>query len=156
MRTIFSSEMENKLSSHSLAVRILAISSRLGPTNRASFRKPLTRAAGWNGLLVEPQPRLADELRRQRSAKVFAVACSSRRNSGTRMPLHLAGPHSSFDERLNLATVRPHGLIEVPVRTLDDILIEAGAPRIDFISIDVEGHELEVLDGLNLARWSPG
>lgn len=26
---------------------------------------------------------------------------------------------------------------------------------IDFISIDVEGHELDVLDGFDLARWRP-
>ena len=32
---------------------------------------------GWTGVLIEPQPNLADDLRRARSAKVFAVACSS-------------------------------------------------------------------------------
>src|ERR1700683_5446717 len=83
---------------------------------------------GWTGVLVEPQPELANELKRRRSAKVFAEACFSRRNSGSRLKLHLAGPHSSFDQNLNLAEVKSHGAIEVPVRTLDEILIEAGAP----------------------------
>jgi FkbM family methyltransferase len=110
---------------------------------------------GWTGILVEPQPDLADALRRQRSAKVFAEACSSRRNSGSRLRLHLAGPHSSFDQKLNLENVKPHGSVEVPVRTLDEILSEAGAPAIDFLSIDVEGHELDVLDGFDLVRWRP-
>ena len=42
------------------------------------------------------------------------------------------------------------------MRTLDDILIEARAPvGFDFLSIDVEGHELEVLSGFDLARWRP-
>lgn len=42
------------------------------------------------------------------------------------------------------------------MRTLDAILIEAQAvPPVDFVSIDVEGHELDVLDGFDLARWSP-
>ncbi|MGD0024220.1 MAG: FkbM family methyltransferase [Xanthobacteraceae bacterium] len=110
---------------------------------------------GWIGVLVEPQPDLADDLRRQRSAKVFAEACSSRRNSGRNMTLNLAGGHSSFNPKLNLAEVKPHGTIEVPARTLNEILIEAAAPRIDFISIDVEGHELDVLDGFELTRWKP-
>jgi FkbM family methyltransferase len=110
---------------------------------------------GWTGILIEPQPDLADILRQQRSAQVFAAACSSRRNCGSNMTLHLAGGHSSFDRNLNLATVKPHGSIDVPVRTLDAILEEAGEPQIDFISIDVEGHELEVLDGFDLARWHP-
>ncbi len=42
------------------------------------------------------------------------------------------------------------------MRTLDDILIEARAPvGFDFLSIDVEGHELEVLSGFDFARWRP-
>ncbi len=110
---------------------------------------------GWTGVLVEPQADLADGLRRQRSARVFAAACSSRRHAGGFMTLHLAGGHSSFDAKLNLAEVKPHGAVAVPVRTLDEILIEAQAPAIDFVSIDVEGHELDVLDGFDLARWQP-
>ncbi|TMJ83549.1 MAG: FkbM family methyltransferase, partial [Alphaproteobacteria bacterium] len=51
---------------------------------------------------------------------------------------------------------QPERVIEVPVRTLDDILIEARAPvGFDFLSIDVEGHELEVLSGFDFARWRP-
>ncbi len=110
---------------------------------------------GWSGILVEPQPDLAEQLRQRRSAKVFAEACSSRRNSGSRMTLHLAGGHSSFDRNLNTPDVKPHDAIDVPLRTLDQMLIEAGATRIDFVSIDVEGHELDVLDGFDLARWQP-
>lgn len=110
---------------------------------------------GWTGVLIEPQPDLADQLRRERSAQVFAVACSSRASSGSRMTLHLAGPHSSFDSKLNLAEVKPHGSISVPLLCLDEILLAAGASGIDFMSIDVEGHELEVLDGFDLPRWRP-
>lgn len=111
---------------------------------------------GWTGVLVEPQPDLAARLRQQRSARVFAEACSSRRNAGRQMTLHLAGGHSSFDRKLNLPQVKPHDAVGVPVRTLNEMLIEAQAPpRIDFISIDVEGHELDVLDGFDLARWRP-
>jgi len=110
---------------------------------------------GWSGVLVEPQPDLADELRRTRSAKVFAVACSSRRNSGSHMTLHLASGHSSFDRNLNATEVKPHGSVDVPVSTLDQVLTQAAAPAIDFISIDVEGHELDVLDGFDLSRWCP-
>ena len=110
---------------------------------------------GWRGILIEPQPELAEVLRRERTAQVFAVACSSRERSGSCLQLHLAGPHSSFDSKLNLPGVRPHGVIDVPLRCLDQILTEASAAQIDFMSIDVEGHELEVLDGFDLARWRP-
>ena len=47
-------------------------------------------------------------------------------------------------------------VIEVPVRTLDDILAEAQAPvPFDLLSLDVEGHELKVLEGFTFARWRP-
>jgi FkbM family methyltransferase len=46
--------------------------------------------------------------------------------------------------------------LTVQTRTLDEILREVGAPPgINFVSIDVEGHELEVLKGLSLGEWKP-
>ncbi len=52
--------------------------------------------------------------------------------------------------------MRKDSMIDVPVRTLDDILEEANAPApIDLMSIDVESHEIEVLNGVTLSRWRP-
>jgi FkbM family methyltransferase len=111
---------------------------------------------GWTGVLVEPQPALADELRRLRRARVFAVACSSPANAGRSMRLHVAGPLSALDRERMAPGAVPERVIEVPVRTLDDVLAEAGAPAgFGLLSIDVEGHELEVLDGFDLGRWRP-
>ncbi|MGC1466374.1 MAG: hypothetical protein WA792_11645, partial [Pseudolabrys sp.] len=53
--------------------------------------------AGWTGILIEPQPDLAEQLRTMRTGKVFAVACSSPEHAGRTMPLHVAGPLSSLD-----------------------------------------------------------
>jgi len=111
---------------------------------------------GWSGVLIEPQPNLAVELKRQRSAKVFAVACSTPENAGQRLRLHVAGALSSLDRERMAPGAVPERVIEVPARTLDDILREAQAPvGFDFLSVDVEGHELEVLGGFDLARWQP-
>jgi len=43
----------------------------------------------------------------------------------------------------------------VPVRTLDSMLTESGVTRVDFLSLDVEGAELDVLAGFDLAKWRP-
>jgi FkbM family methyltransferase len=111
---------------------------------------------GWTGVLIEPQPNLADDLRHVRAARVFAVACSSPRNAGKRLRLHVAGALSSLDRERMAPGVEPERVIEVPVRTLDDILTEARAPvGFDLLSVDVEGHELEVLGGFDFARWRP-
>lgn len=112
--------------------------------------------AGWDGVLVEPQPELAKWLRETRRAQVFAVACSSPANAGHTMRLHLSGPHSSLNPQLAVTGKAPLASVEVPVRTLDAILTEVDAPvPIDFVSIDVEGHEVDVLRGFDLARWQP-
>ena len=111
---------------------------------------------GWRGILIEPQPDLAQQLARERNAQVVAAACSSPENDGCNMTLRLAGPHSSVNDRLVAPGAQPQGTIEVPVRTLDAILRQASAPApVDFVSIDVEGHELDVLQGFDLEQWQP-
>ncbi|HZQ13578.1 MAG TPA: FkbM family methyltransferase [Pseudolabrys sp.] len=112
--------------------------------------------AGWSGVLIEPQPELAAKLRANRTASVFAVACSAPQNAGRSLPLHVAGPLSALDRERMAPGAAPERVIEVPVRTLDSVLEEAGTPPgFDFLSIDVEGHEIEVLRGFDLARWRP-
>lgn len=112
--------------------------------------------AGWTGVLIEPQPDLAAKLRAMRKAKVFAVACSSPENAERMLPLQVAGPLSSLDRQRMAPGSAPDSVINVPVRTLDAILREAGAPvAFDFLSIDVEGHEIEVLKGFDFAHWRP-
>jgi FkbM family methyltransferase len=112
--------------------------------------------AGWSGILIEPQPDLAEKLRQARKARVYAVACSSPRNGGGVLPFHVAGPLSSLDRDRMAPGSKPEAVIDVPTKTLDQILQEANAPTgFDFLSIDVEGHELEVLQGFGLRRWRP-
>ena len=112
--------------------------------------------AGWSGVLIEPRPEFAEKLRQQRRAAVYEVACSSPDNAGRKMPLNLSGGHSSLNDQLVIAGLRPQGSVLVSVRTLDDILTELKVEGpIDLVSIDVEGHEIEVLKGFDLERWRP-
>jgi FkbM family methyltransferase len=110
---------------------------------------------GWTGVLVEPQPALAERLKRERSAKVF-LACSSRRDAGKTLTLYLAGIQTSLRPDFYVAGMKREGTAEVPVMTLDQVLDDAAAPRpLDFVSIDVEGHDMEVIEGFDLNRWRP-
>jgi FkbM family methyltransferase len=110
--------------------------------------------AGWTGVLVEPQPDLAAFLATSRQARVFAVACSSPGSAGQSRPLHVADP--ALDRDGMASGVQASYVVMAPTRTLDSILEEAGAPvPIDLLSIDVEGHETEVLSGFDFNRWQP-
>jgi hypothetical protein len=42
-----------------------------------------------------------------------------------------------------------------PVRTLASLCAEAGLDRIDFLKIDVEGAEADVIAGVDFERWRP-
>ena len=112
--------------------------------------------SGWTGVLVEPQPELAAFLVTSRKARVFAAACSSPDNAGQSLPLHVDGPRSALDRDRVSPGAKDAYVIVVPSRTLDSILEEAEAPApIDMLSIDVEGHETEVLRGFDFSRWQP-
>ena len=57
-------------------------------------------------------------------------------------------------EHLDKKLINEQYQVNVEVRTLNDILQEANFDKkIDFISIDTEGTELDVLKGLDLNQW---
>jgi len=113
---------------------------------------------GWHGLLVEPLPEMADKLQQQRKATVVQCAVSSRANSGKEMLLKRAGVHSTLsdDFAARKVTVDEKHQQTVVCRTLDVVLAENKVPvNFEFLSIDVEGHEPQVLDGFSIAQWRP-
>lgn len=110
---------------------------------------------GWSGILIEPNPELCKLLceKRPRSRVFQAAAGAPGQPCEVDLLLGVDSLHSTLapvlDDPLTGKKVR------VPLRTLNSILAEAGAARIDFLSIDVEGMELQVLQGLNLEKCTP-
>jgi FkbM family methyltransferase len=51
--------------------------------------------------------------------------------------------------------VRNTSTVKVPVRTLDTCIREAGLTKVDFLSVDVEGTDMDVLEGFDVRRWKP-
>lgn len=119
---------------------------------------------GWTCVLIEPNPDLAAKLRAERSAKVFEYAASSDAGEATLLVAEGAefahGVSTVCVGEEAVAKLNSYGFSARPVAVrsarLDAILDEAEArPPIDFMSIDVEGHELEVLKGFTVERWKP-
>jgi FkbM family methyltransferase len=110
---------------------------------------------GWKGILVEPIARNCELLRQQRpGSRVFQCALGAREQRGRAQLSVAAGNDGLSGLHVNEGVVVDR-MEEVEVRTLDEILAEAGNPKIDFVSIDVEGMELQVLRGFDLTRHRP-
>ena len=112
---------------------------------------------GWSGILVEPQSRLCERLRQARPrSTVFQVACGAPGHP-EQAQIHIAeaSSHSSLVKNLIDPSERYVASETVKLMTLDALLAQAGDPRVDFVSIDVEGTQLDVLRGFNLQRHCP-
>ncbi len=115
---------------------------------------------GWRGLLVEPQEKYFLLLKASRpNSVVIRAACSCPGKVG------IAQLHIPEEELEGFATLKrnvdDHGIMyrrieHVEARTLDSLLEEAGSPKVDFLSVDTEGTELDVLQGFDLQRHQPG
>lgn len=115
---------------------------------------------GWNCLLVEPLPERVEEIRRNRRCVVELCAASSAEGDTVFFVAESVEQMSTLErDHDHHRWIRDVGgtVREITVRTapLDDLLDAAGFSEVQFITIDVEGHELEVLRGLSLDRFRP-
>ena len=115
---------------------------------------------GWECLLVEANPQLCEIIRKRRRARLAECAISERAGVSHLVvgggAEDLGTIESGAGQLARIASgSQAVQTIEVETQTLDEVLEEAGIRNIDFISIDVEGHELAALRGFDLGRWRP-
>jgi len=84
------------------------------------------------------------------NVRVFGCALGDKTG---KLPLRVPKLGSVEYSNMGLASLvaleTPHDLVEVPVRTLDDIFEESGLKQLDVVKIDVQGFECQVLGGMN-------
>ena len=112
----------------------------------------LERKLGWTGILAEPNPVWHADLAFNRTACIEHKCVSSKSGDVvTFITTNDTDPELSaiaeFSEADHFAETRSHGeRIKVSTISLDDLLERFNAPElIDYISIDTEGSELEIL-----------
>jgi FkbM family methyltransferase len=121
----------------------------------------LERHRGWSGVLVEPMPELRAKCERRRpNARVFGCALVGPDQAESSVTMHFgdlmstAGASDHANGGLAV-TGRSAYSVSVPARTLSSILEEASIEQLDVMVLDIEGHELEALRGLDLDRLAP-
>ena len=135
---------------------------------RQSNTHVLEKKFGWTGLLVEPIPRLAKLCSRYRKRSIVVnAALVPFSESGkfvhledvdlmTSMQMHVdSDDGEKWIQRAESIQGITRKSVQVRGRALSEIIDEMGSPNIDFFSLDVEGYELSVLQGLDLSRHCP-
>jgi FkbM family methyltransferase len=120
-------------------------------------------SVGWTGVLVEPDAAKAAQCRVNRpGSRVFecAAVASAAIDHITFFAVEggevYSTTHMTDAHKRRLASYGLDGAaIRVAAMTLDAILESAGATRVDFVTIDVEEGEIEVLKGFDIDRWRP-
>ncbi len=112
---------------------------------------------GWTGVLIEPNPhhcRLLRELRPGSQVFEMAVGAPGGKREAT---LHLLGGDLARQSKLR-SEGEDHDsreIIRVQIVTLNDVLEQSGISKIDFISLDIEGLELDALAGFSFEKYRP-
>lgn len=124
---------------------------------------------GWRGVLVEAIPALYEQCRRNRPrAKVVWAALGApeqvpgvaRLRYAGLMSVVRGGMQSTAEEDAHiLAGCEVQKLetyeVDVPYETLSNVLDRCGVTKVDFLSLDVEGMEAQVLAGIDFQRHAP-
>jgi FkbM family methyltransferase len=134
----------------------------------------LEQKLGWQGILIEASPKAFDALKVNRPGNYLAHAALVDRDfQGTSVVGDFAlgtprgkmtmagdvqrlGPKEMVGALYKQIGKRVRGeMVEVPAKTMDSVLRDSPFQQLDFVSLDVEGHEVGVLEGCDLAGNPP-
>jgi FkbM family methyltransferase len=110
---------------------------------------------GWNGVLIEPDPRNASKLMELRRVNILPYASTDADDITLTLNMAPNTLYSSIiDSTKEMENLDSSYVSDVKGYRLDNLLKSVKAPRvIDLITIDTEGNELEVLHGMDFEKY---
>lgn len=117
---------------------------------------------GWNGINIEPQKRLFSLLKKDRPRDTNLNIGVSDKPGALELREYPGGGLSTFSDEMkdlyekdqNMSKTE-HKDYSVEIKPLKTILKESAPKHINFIKIDVEGLEYEVIEGNDWSRFRP-
>jgi FkbM family methyltransferase len=114
---------------------------------------------GWHGINIEPRSDAIALLEQQRPRDINLRVAAGASEGTAELYVVEGDPDLSTIDNTDLGYLRDRGYGSaaetVRVRTLNTILEEHDVTAIDFLKVDVEGSEADVLKGIDLNRWTP-
>jgi FkbM family methyltransferase len=114
---------------------------------------------GWHGINIEPIPSLSEVLAHDRQRDInLGIGLSNREGTSTLYECPTTVELSTFsEERAEELRRQGFGLVErsIPVTTLARVCEQYAGRTIEFLKIDVESYEREVLEGADWSRYRP-
>jgi FkbM family methyltransferase len=112
------------------------------------------KSLNWHGVLIEPVPEVYNELKNNRNNNnyFYNYALVSKKYNQQEINFTFNNKDSlQAKKRLDSGQLKKNEkIITVKCKTLENILDNKKIPKlIDFFSLDVEGYEFEVLEGIN-------
>ncbi|MGI6656848.1 MAG: FkbM family methyltransferase [Desulfobulbus sp.] len=108
---------------------------------------------GWTGLAFEPIPRLAQKWPDSGRKTPCLPICLGREKSTARFLEYERDFMSGMADKVCQSGGEVlRGSYDVPVRRLEDVLEEHDITHVHYMSLDVEGSELDVLAGVNFDK----
>jgi FkbM family methyltransferase len=130
-----------------------------GPTTFFSMSKHF-RDTGWRCICIDPNPKFV-EAHKKIGNEIYQLACSNFEGTNNFKIVSTGWPeendgisYSSLEIKYDMPN-HPFQEITVNVTKLDTLLESLNVNKIDFVSIDVEGWELEVMQGFSPEKYTP-
>lgn len=105
------------------------------------------RCLGWHGVCVEANPRYLGPLIAERGCVVLPTCVSATREQ---VAFRLSGAVGGVASTVKTAAKAGDVTVTMTCVTGEDVAARTGVRDVDMLSLDVEGHELLVLQGLGL------
>jgi FkbM family methyltransferase len=131
-----------------------------GPIEFYSMSKHF-RDSGWRCICVDPNPKFVEQ-HKSVGNEVYEFACSSE-DGEAEFNVFETGWEPNLDGiSYSSLGLRYHDIQNVPTKTfnvkvikLDTLLESINVDHIDFISIDTEGWEIDVMKGFDVNKYNP-